>query len=110
MLKIAKYFLLLFSFSTLTGCAAIGSFFSNISANKYTKFAQELPDPVSVAWRDARGDVWIVPKRGVFITSVQGGTSWGPNGSYVVVRGNPSRISIHANNQWWSLKVPGWNE
>lgn len=113
MLRIAKYFLLVFSFCALSGCATIGNvvekFFLYFDRGDQTTFAEDLPEPVSIAWRDTYGDVWLVPKRGTLITSVKGGASWGTSGSYFVIRGKPQKIAIYVNNQWWNLNIPDTN-
>lgn len=93
--------------SSLSGCAVVRLFSS--PAPQGASFVQELPPPVSVAWRDGVGDVWIVPKRGIFIEQIYNNTSpaaWATQGSYVVVQGKPKKMFLLADKYWWPLVIP----
>ena len=91
----------------LGGCGVLHTFSAWLQPSSEV-FAGDVPQPLSVAWRDARGDVWLVPKRGVLIEQIRGGASWAPQGSYVVVRGSSGRVSLLVEGRWWDLAVaPG---
>lgn len=97
--------------ASVSGCAVV-RFFSSAPPQGAT-FAQELPPPVSVAWRDGVGNVWIVPKRGVLIEQIHSNASpaaWATQGAYVVVQGKPTnkpeKLFLLADKYWWPLVVP----
>lgn len=92
----------------LTGCGSLSKVvqaFSFNSSPANIAFIEGVPEPVSAAWRDAQGDVWMVPKRGVLIEQIQGGTHWAAQGSYVVARGNPQHLKILTGGQWWEFSL-----
>lgn len=99
MLNIKSVILGFFIACTLSGCSVwrYGS--------ESIKFANDIPEPVSVAWRDKKGDIWLVPKRGIFISDIRGGASWSAQGSYIVVRGSPEQIKLHSQGRWWNLVI-----
>lgn len=91
----------------LQGC---GSFGNHSAQNEV--FFENVPWPVSTAWKNTRGEVWIVPKRGVFIEYImdsRGAASWSAQGSYVVIHGNPQFINLWVDGRWWSLSAPDAN-
>lgn len=94
--------------SSLSGCTVVRWFSTNATPQGAT-FVQELPPPVSVAWRDGGGDVWVVPKRGILIEQIYNNATpaaWAAQGSYVVVRGRPQKMHLLADKHWWPLVIP----
>lgn len=92
----------------LSGCGSlskIAQIFSFSSSPANIAFIDNVPEPVSAAWRDVHGDVWMVPKRGVLIEQIQGATHWAAQGSYVVAKGNPQHLKILSGGQWWNFSV-----
>jgi len=91
--------------SMLSGCGALRNFVELFrTADHSMRFVQQVPGPVSVAWRNERGDVWLVPKRDVLIEQIRtdaGPADWGPYGAYVVIRGH------HRGTACWSMAVGG---
>jgi len=99
--------------AALAGCGALKNFdWSFQPEDSSTVFAKHVRGPVSVAWRNVRGEIWLVPKRGVLIEQISAGgapASWSAYGAYVVIRGNPRQISMFVDGRWWAMPV-SWDE
>jgi len=96
--------------SMLSGCGALRNFVELFrTADHSMRFVQQVPGPVSVAWRNERGDVWLVPKRDVLIEQIRtdaGPADWGSCGAYVVIRGHHRGTRLLVDGRWWDLQVP----
>lgn len=73
-------------------------------------FVSSTPESISTAWRDARGDVWLVPSKGTIVERIEGSAgervSWRVNGSYLVAAQAPERMKVVVDGSAWPLVVP----
>ena len=96
--------------SGLAGCGAIAKWLPSFSSNHNLEFVEEMPESISVAWRDPHGQVWLVPKRGFIIEAIRsnGGqlVPWSAHGSYLLVQAGFSNLEIKADGRWSKLVLP----
>ena len=92
---------------TLSGCG-ISSIFVDRSQDSENFLASDANENISVVWRNAKGEVWLVPKRGVLIEDITASgypAAWSVQGSYVVIRNNPKSISLMVSGRWSNLSL-----
>lgn len=93
--------------SGLAGCSTIVNWLPSFSSNHNLEFVEEMPESISVAWRDAQGQVWLVPKRGFLIEGIRanGGqlVPWSVHGSYLLVPAGFRNLEIKADGRWSKL-------
>lgn len=97
---------------SLSGCAFLKNLNWESPQENGLVFATHVHGPVSVAWRNLNGEIWLVPKRGVLIEQINAAgapASWSAYGAYVVIRGNPSQISMLVDGRWWAMPV-SWDD
>lgn len=96
--------------SGLAGCGTLGTWLPSFSSHHNLEFMEEIPESVSVAWRDANGQVWLVPKRGFMIEAIRSNGSqlvpWSAHGSYLLVQAGFSNLEIKADGRWSKLVLP----
>lgn len=96
--------------SGLAGCGAIAKWLPSFSSNHNLEFVEEMPESISVAWRDPHGQVWLVPKRGFVIEAIRSNGSqlvpWSAQGSYLLVQAGFSNLEIKADGRWSKLVLP----
>jgi len=94
--------------AVLPGCSILKGSLGSVEQDSNTVFARHVEGPVSVAWRTARGEIWMVPKRGVFFEQISASgrpAAWTVQGSYVVIYNNPQQISLLVDGRWWAMPV-----
>ena len=94
---------------TLSGCG-ISNVFVDRNQDSDIFLISDNDENVSVAWRNAKGEVWLVPKRGVLIEGVTASgypVAWSVQGSYVVIQNNPKSISLKVAGRWSNLPLSG---
>lgn len=92
---------------TLSGCG-ISSIFIDRKQDSDIFLVSDNDETVSVAWRNAKGEVWLVPKRGMLIENVTASgypAAWSVQGSYVVIQNNPKSISLKVAGRWSNLPL-----
>ena len=92
---------------TLSGCG-ISSIFVDRSQDSENFLASDANENISVVWRNAKGEVWLVPKRGVLIEDITASgypAAWSVQASYVVIRNNPISISLMVSGRWSNLSL-----
>ncbi|SER33921.1 hypothetical protein [Giesbergeria anulus] len=100
----------LLAVSGLSGCGVIANWLPSFSSNHNLEFVEEMPESISVAWRDAQGQVWLVPKRGYLIEGIRSNGSqlvpWSAHGSYLLVRAGFRNLEVKADGRWSKLVLP----
>lgn len=96
--------------SGLAGCSTIVNWLPSFSNNYNLEFVEEMPESISVAWRDAHGQVWLVPKRGYLIEGIRSNGTllvpWSAYGSYLLVQGGFRNLEVKADGRWSKLVLP----